>query len=149
MRMLAVLLLLAAAPMAQAAQCQISVSDLVFGQYRFNSPDPVETTATVGTRCVDNGTGLAVGYTLTIDPAVPGARSMSGPGGALRYGVYVDPNRSLPWGDGTGGTTPIAGNFLLPGVTAATHTVYGRIPARQTDISPGSYTDVLVITLTY
>lgn len=63
----------------------------------------------------------------------------------MTYGLYKDAARSQPWGDATtpGSTVAGAGNGLVQQLT-----VYGRVPP-QTTPSPGTYTDTVVVTLTY
>lgn len=138
---------------AQAAGCQVGASGLAFGNYAFNSPADVESTAVISVGpCVDAGGGPDITYSISIGPGgslQPNARAMIGAGGTLRYNVYVDANRSLVWGDGSDGSVAVTGAVVLPLSTASVHTAYGRIPARQTDIAAGAYSDQLVITVTY
>jgi len=152
-RIAAALLLLSLAPGARAASCQISASDLAFGQYRFNSPADVLGTVTIAIQnCVPDAGGADVSYTIAISAggsADYGDRAMSGPGGALHYNLYADPGHTLVWGDGGAGTVEVSGSFTVPLQTSASHTGYARIPAGQTDLSPGPYADLLTITITY
>jgi spore coat protein U-like protein len=149
----ATLLLLVLSPLAHAASCQISASDLAFGAYRFNSPSDIDSTATITVgNCSIDGGGATVTYTIAIDAGSGmsfSPRSMSGPGGPLFYNLFVDPSRSLVWGDDSAGTLTLSGSIALPAITSATHVVFGRIPAHQNGISPGVYADHLVITLSY
>lgn len=152
LRTVCLLALVAVAPGARAASCQVSASDLVFGSYSANSATDVDTTATIAVQgCVDDGSGPAVSYTIEIGPGVAGdfaGRAMRGPGGDLRYNVYADAARQLVWGDGTGGSVTVSNALLLPLTAAGTHVAYGRIPARQS-VEAGSYADTLTITISY
>ena len=152
-RLAAVLLLLTLAPGAQAASCQISATDLAFGQYRFNSAVDVLSTVTIAIQnCVPDASGADVSYTIAISAggsADHGDRTMSGPGGALHYNLYADPGYTLVWGDGGAGTVDVSGSFTVPLQTSASHTGYARIPAGQTDVGPGQYADQLTITINY
>lgn len=152
-RLAAVLLLLTLAPGARAASCQISATDLAFGQYRFNSAVDVLSTVTIAIQnCVPDADGVDVSYTIAISTggsADYADRAMSGPGGALRYNLYADPGHALVWGDGGAGTVDVSGSFTVPLQTSASHTGYARIPAGQTDVSPGQYADQLTITINY
>lgn len=144
--------LLALAPHAQAASCQVSASDLPFGKYPSGSPADVESSATITVQnCVDDGSGAAVSYSIEISPGIGGSfadRAMAGPGGLLHYNLYVDAARTLVWGDGTGGSLVVADAFVLPLATSASHIAYGRIPARQS-VTSGFYADTLTITISY
>ena len=73
----------------------------------------------------------------------------------LGYNVFTDPARTQVWGSGSGGTVIASGAMTVgPGVgngngtLSVTHTLYGRIPQLQ-DALPGSYSDTLLLTLTY
>jgi spore coat protein U-like protein len=152
-RIAAVLLLLSLAPGARAASCQISATDLAFGQYRFNSDVDVLSTITVSIEnCVPDVNGVEVSYSIAISAGSSADfadRAMSGFGGALHYNLYTDASHSIVWGDGGAGTGDVSGSFTVPLQTSASHTGYARIPAGQTDLSPGPYADQLTITINY
>lgn len=146
------ILLSLAAPAAHTASCQISATDLVFGQYRFNSGVDVETTATISIEsCVADVNGPAVGYTIAIGAGGGGNfpdRAMSGPGSQLLYNLYADASRTQVWGDGSGGTVTVSGSFVVPLTTSASHTAFGRIPSGQ-PVAAGFYSDLLTISIEY
>jgi spore coat protein U-like protein len=69
----------------------------------------------------------------------------------LTYNLYRDAGRSQVWGDGTASTALLGATmnfsyFQLSNST--THTVYGRVPAGQS-AHPGSYSDSIIVTLTF
>lgn len=141
------------APGAHAASCQISATDLAFGEYRFNSDVDVLGTVTVSIQnCTVDLAGPDVSYSISIgtgNSASYADRFMGGFSGALHYNVYADSGHSLVWGDGSAGTVDVSGSFTVPVQTSATHTAYARIPAGQTDLAPGAYSDQLTITINY
>ena len=141
------------APGAHAASCQISATDLAFGEYRFNSDVDVLGTVTVSIQdCTVDLAGPDVSYSISIGTGNSADfvdRTMSGSSGALHYNVYADPGHSLVWGDGSAGTVEVSGSFTAPLQTSASHTAYARIPAGQTDLAPGAYSDQLTITINY
>jgi spore coat protein U-like protein len=141
------------APPARGASCQISATDLAFGTYRFNSDVDVLGTVTIAIQnCAPDLDGVDVSYTIAIGPGGSGSfvdRVMSGFSGALHYNVYTDASHTLVWGDGSAGTAEVSGSFTVPLQTSASHTAHARIPAGQTDLSPGSYADQLTITINY
>ncbi|VBB11053.1 Csu type fimbrial protein [Burkholderia stabilis] len=75
------------------------------------------------------------------------AREMqrSGGGGTIGYGLYTDAARSIPWGDGTGGSTTVTG---VGTGTSQVVTVYGAVPA-QTTPAPGNYSDTITATISF
>ena len=72
-------------------------------------------------------------------------RRMAGPGGYVRYQLYLDAANTEVWGnddtDMAVGTTDTAGN-------TASLTVYGAVPA-QPNLAVGNYVDTIVVTLYY
>lgn len=87
-------------------------------------------------------------FLIGIGPGQGGSeRRMTGPDGAtLRYDLYADPGRNLPWGDDQTGGSAVGG--VSDGVHPDTFTIYGRIPA-QGGKPPGIYTDSLLVTLSF
>ena len=68
-----------------------------------------------------------------------------GGGGSVSYQLYTDSARTLPWGDGTAGTTRVTGTGTG---LAQSVTVYGRVPAQSTPM-PGSYSDTITATIEF
>jgi spore coat protein U-like protein len=122
--------------------CNVAANPLNFGVY---STSQIDATSTIFVTCTNTtaynvglDAGTATGATLT-------NRSMTGPGGAfLGYKLFRDSARTNNWGN-TVGTDTISGT----GTGAPQSlTVYGRIPASQY-VTPGSYADTIVATVTY
>lgn len=92
--------------------------------------------------------GLAVSYDVEIGPGTGNGGSFNPRrllgAGSLDYNLYVDPARTLIWGDGTSSTQSLSGNCV--GVCALN--VYGRIPGGQA-IPAGQYSDDVVITVEF
>jgi spore coat protein U-like protein len=60
----------------------------------------------------------------------------------LRYRLYADPSRQVPWGNGTAAPARTASG------PDADLTVYGRIPAGQ-NVGAGTYSDVVTVQLSF
>jgi len=91
----------------------------------------------------------AAPYTIALDGGSIGAinpvqRKMSQGSERITYGLYQDSGRTQPWGDAAGINTAAATGSGL----AQTFSVYGRVPAQSTP-SPGTYTDTVVVTVSY
>ncbi|MEZ5815787.1 MAG: spore coat protein U domain-containing protein [Hyphomicrobiaceae bacterium] len=85
--------------------------------------------------------GLSGGNSGATNPTL---RKMSLGANQVTYGIYRNAARTQPWGS-TIGTDTIAGT----GTGSATVIpVYGRVPAQTTPV-PGTYTDTIVVTVTY
>lgn len=138
------LLALAALP-AQAANCTISsVSGLSFGPY-----DVFNTIATTGsgTLTVDSCSTGKPTYTAALSTGISGTfsfRTMINGTNTLQYNLYTTSGHANVWGDGTSSTRTVGGN----GTSSSTQTIYGRIPAGQ-DVSAGSYSDSITLTITF
>ena len=67
----------------------------------------------------------------------------------LSYGLYRDVNRSATWGS-TDNVDTVSQILEIPNreSRAADFTIYGRVPAGQ-DVSAGTYSDSVQITILY
>jgi len=151
--LVSVLLLHLAAAIAWplTTSCVVGASGVAFNMY-----DPIggalrDSSGTITVYC-NGDQGVQVSYTivLTAGSGSYSARTISLSGVAINYNLYTDAARTLVWGDGTSGTNIITGTVTLTGSTTSTsHTVYGRIPASQTQARAGQYSDTLTVQLTY
>ncbi len=127
------------------ASCSVSATNLSFGNYTASSGTNLDATSTVSVTCTN---GQA--YTIALDggsvAADVSARTMSdGAAHTLAYSLYTDAGRTTLWGDGTSGTSTVAGTG---DGTQQDATVYGRIAASQF-AAAGSYTDTVTVTVSY
>lgn len=136
------------------ALCSVAGSTIAFGRLQTLAGTPDKTsTGNLSVTC--ENLLSAIGYTLRIGrssyQSAIAPRRMTNPlgGVALAYDLYVDPSHATVWGDGTVGAT-VSGNMaasLLP--ISRNHTIFGRIPAGQTQLQPGQFSDQLVVTVSY
>ena len=144
---------------AAAPVCTLNTGGMAFGNYDPTSASAVTTMASGTLLCTYTGTGFTA--TITVSAGNSGSyatRSMVLGAQSLSYNVYLDPGYTLIFGNGSGNTYDFTvcypgGTVVCTGVTGAsglvyTGTVYGQIPARQ-NIRAGTYTDNLVVTVTY
>ena len=145
---LAVCLLLLSSANSWAA-CVVTAPTLSFGPYDGLSGAPATTSATAVVTCNETPPPTV---TLELGPsAVSGGffpRQMRHDSGSdrLAYNFYVDAGGAAVWGDGTGGTATRSDRVFKN--KPWTVTLYGRIPAGQ-DVSAGSYSDTLTITINF
>ena len=123
--------------------CSISATNVNFGTVGLVNSN-IDATAAVSAQC-----SLSLPYTLSFNGGNAGAsdptkRKMAKGGENITYGLYTDSARSQPWGSIIG-TNTVAGTGT--GVSQ-NYTVYGRAPPQNTG-SPGSYSDTIVVTVTY
>jgi spore coat protein U domain-containing protein, fimbrial subunit CupE1/2/3/6 len=141
MRWLLALALALAARCALAA-CTATAVPVSFGPYNPVTGEAVENTGRVDVSCVP-----AASYTILLSTGFGSyaAREMvSGPD-RLAYNLYTDYARTTVWGDGAGGSLTVGGTA---GLTAVSHTVYGRIPGGQT-VRSGAYADTVLVTVNF
>jgi spore coat protein U-like protein len=154
---LAVPVLLLAGRVQASADCNVTAGGVAFGVYNQVATTPDDSTGTVTVTCVNTGpANTTVIYSVALSTGVSGAysqRYMRSGTPRLNYNLYRDAARTIVLGNGTGGSSLIAGTLTVgPGVgngtKSATYTVYGRAPALQ-DVAPGAYSDSIVVTLTF
>jgi spore coat protein U-like protein len=115
--------------------------NMAFGVFSLGSGVDKTASTSVVVECAS-----ATTYTLAADGTV-GSRVMAGPGiPTLKYELYRDVGNTLALGATVGvNTIDSAG-----ATTGGTHTIFGKIPqAGNTGVIPGSYTDVVTLTLTF
>lgn len=126
-----------------AANCLVSAQNIDFGTRGVLNAN-VDATGSVVVRCTQGSP-----YTVSLGGGnangTPTARKMSRLADSITYGLYKDAAHSQPWGDASapGSTVPGSGSGGTQNIT-----VYGRVPPQQTP-PPGTYTDTVVVTVTY
>jgi len=125
------------------SSCTVSATTLDFGNRGVLDAN-IDATNQITVTC-----SSAVPYTVSLNGGSSGAsdptqRKMSLGPTQITYGIYRDAGRSQPWGS-TIGTNTVAGTGTG---SAQVLTGYGRVPP-QTTPAPGTYTDTIVVTVTY
>jgi spore coat protein U-like protein len=137
-------------PAAAHAACSVSASGVAFGVYNPLSSSPTNFSGSVTFTCTaGSGTGP---YTIALSAGGGGSfagRKMSNGVNGMAYQLYLDAGDTRIWGDGTGGSSIFTGTDNVP-VSGGGYaiTVYGQIPARLA-VSPGTYTDMIIVTISY
>jgi len=136
-----------------SASCTLSATSLAFGQYVPSRSSPSDFTATINLVCTASGTTPVpiVGTIALIGARGSSARELTDGSHRLRYQLFLDPARTIPWGDGSGDTRTKSISSVV-GLTTPlreTLTVYGRILARQADAAVANYADQITAVLNY
>jgi spore coat protein U-like protein len=126
-----------------ATNCSVSASTLNFGSAGVLRA-ALDATSSITVTCTN-----AAPYTVALNGGLSGAtnptqRKLSQASATITYGLYQDLGRTAPWGDSIGVNTMAGTGSGL----AQTLTVYGRVPAQNTP-SPGTYSDTVVLTISY
>lgn len=123
-----------------ATQCKVSSGSMAFPIRSFLT-NVVNAAATISITC-----NAATPVTIALDNGATGtgptARQMKSGSNVITYGIYRDAGATLPWGN-TSGT-----NIASFGGGTGTVTAYGVVPA-QASPPPGSYSDVVNVTISY
>lgn len=144
----------ASALCALVCSCSTSTTSVAFGTYASLSGNARDGTGNVRVTC-GGVLGLTVPYTVALGTGANSSqfnpRKMASGAQRLNYSLYTDTSRTLVWGDGTAGSNTMPGSvsIVLLGGTSQDTPVYGRIPAGQTTVAPGNYSDSVVVTVTY
>ncbi|AHJ63140.1 putative secreted protein [Granulibacter bethesdensis] len=140
---------LALFPKSLMAQCRVSLSNLDFGIYDPYSSTQATTSANInviacrilfGSYSISLNTGQYAGGSYS-------NRSMGYNSNRLRYQIYTSNDHSSIWGNNSQGTVMQYGYCYLFNCDNF-FTMYGVIPRYQ-NVSPGFYTDTVVVTITY
>ena len=125
-----------------AANCTIVAADLAFGAYDPLSGPQVDRTATITLTCTQGSTARV---TLDNGGNYSTTRRMAGgtPAGFLNYALYTDTGRATAWNS----QQITVSSF--DATNKATLTVYGRVPAGQSTVAVGSYTDTVKATVNF
>lgn len=122
--------------------CTVSATDMAFGDYLASAPSDTSSTSTITVTC-----SLLTPYTIGLNSgnhASGGTRRMASGTSRLAYELYSDPSRTSIFGT-------VAAGLGVSGIgtgAAAPTTVYGAIPRSQI-VAPGSYADVITVTVEY
>jgi spore coat protein U-like protein len=140
---------------ATTVNCTVSAGGIAFGIYNPLGAVADASTGTLRVTCNGSGTGSAnVTVNVSLSTGLSGnyaTRHMFSGANTLNYNIYWSTAYTQIMGDGSGGSfAGTAGPFVVPagGSNFATGTMYGLIPASQ-DVAPGSYADVITVTVSY
>jgi spore coat protein U-like protein len=142
-----------------AAGCSVSTTGMSFGLYQpltFTgklTSHPVASDTTLRLSCQGIVAGGA--YTIGLGPSSAGSGDRintrylanASAGEPIAFNIYQDPSHLTLWGDGVTGAA-LSGTIPV-GDSNSEHLVYGTIPSGQSSLRAGSYSDTLVVTLTY
>ena len=121
--------------------CQITATNLAFGAYTGGVLDAVSTLTVTCTKTTTYYVNLSDGQ----QPDGSFLPRAIGPGGGLlSYTMFYDAARNSRWGN----TYDVDGVAGTGSGSAQTLNVYGRVTAGQF-VTPGTYTDTVIATITY
>lgn len=127
------------------ALCQtVSASTLAFGTYDPTSNSDNTSSTTISVSCT-NGTSPTIAFNAgSTSGATTAQRLLTNGTSTLNYNVYTS-NDYLQQLDATH-TLSVTGTGLSNTVTV---TAYGKIPKNQMNVTTGSYSDTITVTVSY
>lgn len=130
------------------AGCRVSTTSINFGNYDVFSAVPTTGTGSITLSCTPKAdVSIAIGASSNSGSFHPRMMKLAGFGDTLEYNLYTSPARIQVWGNGTNGTATTdllnVRNTNTPPII-----IYGKIVPLQ-NVSPGSYSEQLVVTITY
>ena len=128
------------------ANCTVSTTALAFGSVDTISGTNYDSTGALSITCTNGSAWSATAGVGSGSGASYTNRRMTSGANLLNYNIYTTAARTTVWGNGTGGTSAIAGTGTG---TAQAVTVYGRVPLDQTSARAGAYADTVAVTVTY
>jgi spore coat protein U-like protein len=152
----AVALTILAWPVAAATwTCSVSATGPNFGVYNPFATTPDEENGTLSATCtLLSGGAATVNITDSFSTGSSGTysnRTMLSGANVLNYNLYYDAGYTEIRGNGTGGSQTGGATLNLTSANptqTATGTIYGKINAGQ-NVAPGTYTDTIVVTITF
>ena len=147
----------AVASSVMAGSCAVSSSGMAFGSYqpltfagKVTSAN-VTSVAAVSVVCTGIVTGgsysIALGPSTSVNSTNPRYLTNINGGANMVFNIYTEASYTTIWGDGTSGS--LVSGSIPSADSNQSHTVYGKIPAGQSTLKAGSFSDSLTITLTY
>ena len=148
--------LLAGAASAQVATCAVSYtgSNINFGVYNAFNVSPVTASMSATLTCTHvSGGSVRTNWTMALSNGNSGncaTRRMNSGGNTLSYNIYRDNLAGGIWGATCAGDP--SGQIQTTNgspIASATSILYGQLPTGQSNAGAGSYSDSLVLTVTY
>ncbi len=148
----------AVASSVMAGSCVVSSSGMAFGSYQpltfAGKVTSANVTSSAAVSVVCTGIVTSGSYSIALGPSTSGSstnpryltNSVNG-GANMVFNIYTEASYTSIWGDGISGS--LVGGNIPSADSNQSHTVYGKIPAGQSTLKAGSFSDSLTITLTY
>lgn len=138
---------------AAAVNCQFNLTPLSFNAVNALDAVAIDSMSTITITCAGKR-GDTAEWTLSLHLAqgsVAGQLHSGRGGSGLHFQLYVDAARTIPWGNGLGGSSPMSGQLLIgPNGTAVAQAVcYARLFPVPRHTPAGTYTESAVATLSY
>ena len=136
-----------ATPASVEAVCSIRSASVAFGTYDPFNPVSLNTAGQFvyicGNRDHNVFISLSRGSASSFQPRV-----MKNGSSSLQYNLYLDPAKTIIWGDGSEGTQAYFIKNPQPNNQELSVPIYGSIPPGQ-NVPVGAYSDTLTLTIDF
>jgi spore coat protein U-like protein len=126
-------------------RCTVSATSVVFGTYDRLTPSDLTALGGVTVTCTAAGP-IAVLLSAGGSGSFAPRRMMAAGNFSLSYNLYLDQFCSRIWGNGTGGSQSLT---TTSAASSMPFQIFGRIPAQQTTVRAGSYSDTIMVTVSF
>lgn len=133
------------------ASCSVSTTPVNLAYNPFDNSDQaaagyiqVSCAPAVGVTSVSLAIGVSTG-----NSAAYSTRKLTSSSSALNYNLYTNSSHTTILGDGTVGTQRISDSFITQLVTVTKNYPFYTLIPRGQNVTPGTYTDTLVVTISY
>lgn len=124
--------------------CTVNTNDIAFGSHDFVEAGPVNVSSTINVKCT-KGTGYTVALNKGVNGSSETARLMKDAvsGDTVPYSIANDSFGGINFGT-TAGTKSGTGNGASQVITT-----YGQVLTSNLNVTPGNYSDVVTVSVTY
>jgi spore coat protein U-like protein len=133
-----------------ASTCTVSANPLSFGTY-LPGQGSLSASTTLAVLCT-RGAPFTVALNAGTGGGTVAQRVMSMGANTLAYNLYTTAAHTSVWGDGTQSSATVSGvGRGLASGAQITQTVYGQVPDSSANVglTPGLYTDIVTVTVSY
>lgn len=134
---------------AQAYDCSISTTPLVFGQIE-GGGQAQSSSATLTVVCHSDASAATIDYQIILDSEDPTQQRLLGAAGEIAYQLFISSDQRQLWGNPSGTGIAITDSVSLAPYSTSTrnYRVYATTRADRL-YRPGSYTGLLDVRLVY
>ena len=147
---------------ALGATCTVSSTGMAFGTYQplafAGKLISADITSNADVRVTCSGLLATGSYTISVGPSMYGTgnlistrylKNTTSGGAYMAYNIFTESAYTTIWGNGSTGSMVTGTSALILGTSTTNHVVYGKVPAGQSTLKAGNFSDALTMTLTY
>jgi spore coat protein U-like protein len=126
-------------------RCTVGATPVAFGTYDRLTHSDLTALGSIKVTCTAAGR-IAIFLSAGGGGSFAPRRMMAVGNLPLSYNLYLDQLGSRIWGDGTGGSQSLT---MTCAASSMPVQIFGRIPAQQTTVRAGSYSDTIMVTVNF